>query len=144
MNNTIKIEERRENLLFFQASGWSMWPFLKGKDKLVVKKTDPDALKIGDLVLYGTAKQLICHRLVKKTKTNDQYILYARGDASWGRPEPIKQEELLGKVVGVVKKHKITYIDGKKQRLINRIILFSLPIFILVNKAYNFFLVKNE
>lgn len=142
MNDTIKMLEQVGNLLFFETRGFSMWPFLKGKDKLIVKRTSISELEVGDLVLYKPGNQLVCHRLVKKAKTNDKYTIYTRGDTSWGPAELIKEEKFLGKVIGVVKKNKVTYIDGLRQRFINRIILLILPLLILINKIYRFLFVK--
>ena len=127
---------------FFQDNGWSMWPFLRGKEKLIVKKISISDLRVGDLMLYKADKNLICHRLVKKTQDKNRYIIYARGDASLGLPDLVKEEMFLGKVIGVVKNNKIIYRDGPRQRFINRIILVILPLVNLMGRAYAFLFVR--
>lgn len=127
---------------FFQDSGWSMWPFLRGKEKLIVKKISTADLRLGDLMLYREDKNIICHRLVKKTRDKNKYIIYARGDASLGSPEPVKEDMLLGKVIGIVKNNKIIYHDGVRQRFINKIILLILPLINFMGKIHAFLFVK--
>lgn len=134
--------EQVENLLFLEAKGFSMWPFLKGKDKLIVKRILLSELEVGDLVLYKTDHQLVCHRLVEKAKFNDKYTVYTQGDASSGPPELIREEMILGKVIGVMKKNRITYIDGPRQRFMNRVILLTLPLLNLMLKIYRFLRMK--
>jgi hypothetical protein len=119
-----------------------MWPFLRGKEKLIIRKVSISDLKLGDLMLYKADKNVICHRLVKKARDKNRYIIYARGDASLGSPEPVKEEMFLGKVIGVVKNNKIIYYDGPKQRFINRIILVVLPLINFMGKVYAFLFVR--
>ncbi|MFC1674573.1 S24/S26 family peptidase [Candidatus Omnitrophota bacterium] len=142
MDQAIKVAEQAQDLSFFEARGFSMWPFLKERDKLLVKKTPLSRLEVGDLVLHRSNSSLVCHRLVRKSKSNGQCSIYTRGDASWSQPEAINQERVLGKVIGVMKENRIAYVDGVGQRLINRIILLILPLWRLVIKAYQFLFVR--
>jgi len=131
-----------EEIYFFQDKGLSMWPSLKGEEKLIVKKVPLSNLKIGDLLVYRSKEKIICHRLIKKVKDKNRYIIYARADASLGLPELVKEEMLLGKVIGILKNNKIIYVDKPIQRLINRIILLLSPLINFMGKVYTLFCIK--
>lgn len=105
-----------------------MRPFLKGREKLIVRKVAVSDLKLGDLILYKIDNQLVCHRLVKKSRTNNGYLIYSRGDASSGTPELIKEQLFLGKVVSIIKENKVINLEGIRQEFINRISVFFLPL----------------
>ncbi len=105
-----------------------MWPFLRGKEKLVVKRMPITDLKLGDLILYKANNQLVCHRLVKKAQAGDGYLIYSRGDVSFGPPEPVDERMFLGKVIGILKNNKITDLEGIRHQVFNRINLFFLPL----------------
>lgn len=112
-----------------------MWPFLKGKEKLMVRRIPISELKIGDLILYKANNQSVCHRLVKKSQTNNGYLIYARGDASFGSPELVNEQMFLGKVTGIIKNDKITSLEGIRQRVINRISSIISPLFNFIVKS---------
>ena len=47
-------------------SGYSMYPFLKPRDRLVIRKVPPYSLEVGDVVVVrDTDDRLVVHRLVK-------------------------------------------------------------------------------
>lgn len=106
-----------------------MWPSLKGKEKLIVRRMPVSNLKLGDLVLYKADNQLVCHRLVKKAKTNGGCLIFSRGDASFGSAEPVNERMFVGKVVGIIKNGKITNMEGVGREFINRISIISSPLF---------------
>lgn len=119
MNNT-------EDLLFFETSGFSMWPFMRQGEKLVIKKSPVDDLKLGDIILYQANNQLACHRLVKKNRD----FLYTRGDNSLSAPEVITREMFIGKVVGIIKNNRMINLASRRNRLINRLIVITAPLII--------------
>lgn len=135
--------EITENLLFIETKGVSMRPFLKGEEKLIVRRMPISDLKLGDLVLYKSDNQLVCHRLVKKVRNNDGYLIYSRGDVSFGPAELVKEEMFLGKVIGIIKNNKITNLEGVRQRVFNRISLIVPPLFnFIIKSLYQVFLKK--
>lgn len=109
-----------------------MRPFLKGSEKLIIRKVPMHDLKLGDLILYKDDNQLICHRLVKRTKNNGSYHIYSRGDASSGQAKLVDEQMFQGKVIGIMRGNKVTSLQGFRQNVINRINLILLPAFNLV------------
>ncbi len=124
-----------ENLLFIETKGFSMWPFLKGEEKLMVRRIPISELKLGDLILYKADNQSVCHRIVKKSQTNNGYLIYARGDASFGSAELVNEQMFLGKVIGIIKNDKITSLEGARQRVINRISSIISPLLNYIIKS---------
>ena len=120
--------KKSTDLSFFETTGFSMWPFLRGGEKLIVKRTATEDLKIGDIIIYRTKDPLACHRLIKKIKKEGKYIFYVRGDNSTSLPEPIAEEMFLGKVVSIVKDANVIALNRLKWRFINRVIVLVAPL----------------
>ncbi len=124
---TMKNKELAD-LSFFETTGFSMWPFLKAGEKLLIKKTPTENLKVGDIIIYRADNQLVCHRLIKKTKERERYLLYVRGDSSVSGPEPITEEMFLGKAISIIKNGKIITLHQMKGQFINRLIVLVAPL----------------
>lgn len=128
-----------EKLSLFETKGFSMWPFLRQGEKLIVKKAPMESLKVGDIILYQGDNQLVCHRLVKKVKNQDEYLFYSRGDNSNSSPELITKEKFLGKITGILRKNgKITNLMGRKQQFIHRFIVIFSPLIVKIIKPCYF------
>ena len=115
------------NLFFFEAAGFSMWPFIKQGDRLIVKKISIDSLRVGDVILYRSGDKLVCHRLVRKIKHKGKYLLYARGDNGLYASELVRDEMVNGKVTGVFRGNKIIDLTGRWRRFINYFIVLFGP-----------------
>jgi len=112
---------------FIESAGFSMWPFIKTGEKLIVRRIPLENFKIGDIVLYRESNQIVCHRLVKKIQ--GESLFYVRGDNSPFSSEPVIAQMLLGKAIGVLRKGKIISFAGHWQGFINQIIVFIGPYF---------------
>lgn len=101
-------------LIFFALpqSGWkaldvltgSMHPAIPRGSLVIIHRTDPAALKIGDIITYKSLQNnnvTITHRIVAKTTKNGAPYLITKGDANPG-PDP---EFVAGRVVGKVETH---------------------------------------
>ncbi len=136
------IEETGETL-FFDSTGFSMWPYLTGKEKLIIKKGSLSKIRLGDLVVYRAGEELICHRLVKFVKSEGGPFYFTKADASFGPPEALKKEQILGRVSCFIKNNRIYNLEGRWARTKNRLILLVLPLVNLVSDVYvNLFVKK--
>lgn len=124
----LKENQKPLNFIFIETEGFSMWPFLKPGERLVVKRISSEGLKIGDIILYQSNTQIVCHRLVKKVRNKEGYLLYARGDNNWRAGEWIDDKFLIGKVVYVLRKRRIINLGGKSVNFINRAIVLFGPL----------------
>jgi len=95
-----------------RATGKSMVPFLNGEEVLTLKKVPASSLRRGDLIFfrdrYGSP---ILHRIIRKKKSGDKVYLETKGDALIAFDEPVRADDVLGKVCGIEKK-----ISGQKMR----------------------------
>ncbi len=114
------------NLFLFETAGFSMWPFLKDGEKVIVKRTSIRDLKVGDIILYRADNKTICHRLIRKVIQGKIQIFYVRADNS-AQIEPVTQDMFLGKVTAIIKNKNIINLCTKRQQFINHLIVIVAP-----------------
>ena len=122
---------------FFLVKGFSMWPFLKDGQKVLVNKIAPPEFRCGDLVLYRVADKLICHRLLRREKKDGNWLFYCRGDASVAGGDQISEKMIEGKVAAVVSGEKAVNLETRWQRLwAMGILLLLAPLLAFLNEIY--------
>jgi signal peptidase I len=103
----------------FSAPGHSMYPTIMANETIVVEPINPETVKPGDIILYRTNGRLVAHRVVGINMSTDNTSLpllkastqfntfsqhksfILRGDASATCDEPVKYDQILGKVISV-------------------------------------------
>lgn len=93
------MDTHRRKLFFFKTSGYSMWPFLRPGQKLLVKACSWDSVRIGDVLAYHKSGVVVCHRLVGRNVAGQELLV--RGDSSYGQPERIPARLVIGRVISV-------------------------------------------
>ena len=103
-------KSRRDIVL--RVEGTSMMPLLKRGDRVVLKAADAEQLRRGELIAYRDEGNIIVHRLIRKKKVDDQWLLCQKGDnlAGWSW---IGGDQLIGKAV--------RYDDGEKYHTMARL-----------------------
>ncbi|NOS76358.1 MAG: S26 family signal peptidase [Nitrospira sp.] len=86
-----------QHLQIPRVASWSMYPTLCKGDRLELGPAEP--LHVGDLVVFRKPFGLVCHRLVAR----QAQVLFTKGDANSGAPEPVMLRDVLGIVVAVVR-----------------------------------------
>ena len=97
----------------FQAKGWSMRPFIRDGDFIIVSPIENSSNKTGDVVFcITTENKVMVHRVIKKYKKDkdNRIMMFIKGDASFSSPEKVEMQNVLGKVVVVER-------NGRKKRL---------------------------
>lgn len=112
MQAKTKSNTDKHNLLLFKTTGFSMWPFLKSGEQILVKKVSAENLKIGDIMLYRVNDRMICHRLVRKVSKEGEYLFYTQGDTSLKIDNPVSEKALIGRVEVILKKNHILNLSG--------------------------------
>lgn len=115
-------------LTFFETTGFSMWPFIRAGEKLIIKKTPIKDLKLGDIILFTDGKAKVCHRLIKKIRCNGKYILYTRGDNLKRSTDPVTEEMYIGKAIVRIKANNKIVAIGKIQQFFNRLMVPAAPL----------------
>jgi hypothetical protein len=94
---------RRGTMLRVRVSGRSMKPFLKGEEILTIRSVASSSLRKGDLIFFKSREGCpVVHRIVKKGKNGNEGITFqTKGDALTVPDEPVRDEDILGKVCRV-------------------------------------------
>lgn len=92
------------NVYIFQVATGSMTPEYKIGDIIVVKKTSPSSIKVGDDVTYlGAADSvkdlIITHRVIETRVLNNKHYFTTKGIANEVEDPEINEDNLYGKVV---------------------------------------------
>jgi signal peptidase I len=119
-----------EDFLYFKISGLSMWPLCRPGDSLLIDKVTLQNLRLGDIIVYRSRGQLICHRLLRKIWHSGKYKLRVRGDCSISRGEIVTEEQFLGRASAIVRDGGIISLLGFRKR-INLALAVISPLFIL-------------
>lgn len=97
--------------------GYSMVPYLLNRrDKIILENASGKQLRVGDVVLIETSKEVpeyLLHRIVKITEAG--YI--ARGDGNEQEDEVVTEGQILGKAVSIVRKGRQYSCDGLTSRI---------------------------
>jgi hypothetical protein len=91
---------RSSGHLRLQVTGWSMLPTVFPEDTLVIKSAAAAEVSEGDIVLFRRDCRLFAHRVLARPG-HDQLV--TRGDAMPYTDSPIGKQELLGRVVYMIR-----------------------------------------
>lgn len=102
--------------LRFKAAGFSMYPFIKDKDVLMISSLDSLVVGLGRVVsfIHPQTQRLIVHRVVGRKK--DFYLI--KGDNSFSLDGSIPKENILGYVSRVERNNKVLRFGLGKERFI--------------------------
>ena len=115
-------------MFFIEATGFSMWPFLRPGDGLICRQTPCNMLKTGDIIVYRDKDLKISHRIRGKMITKEGCMLYTRGDNASGPCDVIAGADIEGKVVAVTRGGKTKFYDSLLGAAANKAALFSAPL----------------
>jgi hypothetical protein len=94
---------RSSGKLRLKVGGWSMLPSVFPGDTLLVERSESSAVVEGDIVLFSRGRRLFAHRVVERSSSAE---LVTRGDAMPSRDPLVGSEEMLGKVVLILRNGK--------------------------------------
>lgn len=89
-----------------EGVGWSMYPYIKNGDLLVVDVT-PESIDIGDVIVYKYKGELIGHRVMEILPNG--YIVKGDNNPS---PDPlvVSDDMIIGEVENVISNDILKYI----------------------------------
>lgn len=107
------------NSIRFQAKGWSMRPFIRDEDFIVVNPVKGSSIRKGDVVFYSNAEnKIMVHRIIRKYKKNEKITALIKADASFGSPEKVDIHNVLGKVVAIERNGHEKRLDRKSYQIL--------------------------
>jgi signal peptidase I len=118
------------------VGGYSMFPYLQNGDEVLIKKEPINNLKVGDIIVFRSAKKLIAHRIITFRKTNSHTNIITKGDSLIFFDKPINEELYIGKITDYIRKNKSISIITPKRLLLNKFMIvisvISIPFFIIL------------
>ena len=118
----------RETSIRFRAKGFSMRPFIQDGDLIAVSPLRNSPVRVGDVVLYKAADdQAIVHRVIRKTIKGSGMVFFIKGDATFGQPEEVDTERILGRVVAIERNRREKKLDTKLYRIISLLFAWLSP-----------------
>lgn len=89
----------REEFVLLEGIGDDMEPSITNGEKLLLEKTDPSDICIGDVIVFQS-NILIAHRVIEKIQFGSRHYFFTRGDTCRFLDLPVSEEKVMGKVVG--------------------------------------------
>lgn len=103
------------DIFLFRADGGSMWPFIRGGDRLLCRSGVLP--RVGELALYRNNGRVICHR-VTGIQEGQSPIFKLRGDFSGGPEEPVEAARITGVVIEILRGGRAINAGRTKGRLL--------------------------
>jgi signal peptidase len=103
--------------LRFAANGWSMLPALWPGDTLVIEPIRGSQVRAGEIVLVGRKGRLCAHRVVGTAASAGSRQWITQGDANPAPDPPVTENELLGRVVYLVRAGRLLPAPAKLSTL---------------------------
>lgn len=99
-----------------RVKGNSMYPVIRDDDLVLVRETEPELLRRGNIIVYyhDERGEYLIHRLVRK---GDDGILYLRGDGYNLSVELTMTSSVIGKAVGFVRQNRFNPLSRPKELL---------------------------
>ncbi len=121
--------EHGEGTLYFDVAGQSMWPFLRGVERVVVRPVKIADLRRGDLVVFRRDGRVVCHRFAGVIRRHGQDFLSARPDTTWRPVDFFDAANLFGRVVGIASSQRLRPWTGFGARLADIFFYWCGPFF---------------
>ncbi len=130
-------ELAKGEVLAFRARGRSMLPLYRSGTLFLIQRTEPTALRIGDLVLCKYGDDVRLHRLLGRTEDNPPK-LFTKGDWLSEVDAPWTQDCVQGRAIAVQFRGRFISLQGALQNrmkpLSATLSLFSAPLLSAMRK----------
>lgn len=97
--------------------GASMLPWVRPGDIVMIRKSNTESLRCGQLVLFRRNNSLFVHRVVNKAGALEAAQFFVKGDAHPTSDGLMEQGELLGRVMWLYRKGRRIDLDARGQRV---------------------------
>ena len=93
---------RSSERLRLKVTGWSMLPSIWPGDTLLIERAEGGSVGEGEIILFRWERRLFAHRIVRSDKSD----ILTRGDSMAAPDSPVDRDEVLGKVVSIIRNGK--------------------------------------
>jgi signal peptidase len=132
----LKSKIHSDGYLDLPANGNSMFPLIQKGDICRFILTDPSQLKKGDILLFHfQSGQLVAHRYIYTSESNNLPFFHLKGDSNLGFDKPIQDEQIIGILAFIQRGKKKIGVNEFSASLWRRLIL-SFPILSEIVRRY--------
>jgi len=112
-------------IIRIRADGYSMFPAIKAGYFIYIEPVTD--LYPGDVIAWKREKGFVVHRLVKVVNEENQVYFITRGDSCANEDQPVKKNQIAGKVINIestsgrkrtIEKKKLSKFDYIYNRLL--------------------------
>ena len=118
------------------SNGYSMWPCIRPKDKLLISAVPFSSVQINDIIAFQRQNHIVVHRVVEILDSENGNELRTIGDSNSVDDEPIDLSNFIGKVSEVNGIIVQSVAPSPFKRRIYRFVIWSLN---LVLRGIRFF-----
>lgn len=121
---------QRRGWAFLKISGKSMFPWIRPRDLVLLRRASVAAISRGDVIVFAKNVTLCMHRvlLLTRASTEDaQPVLITKGDAVADRDDPVLATEVLGKVEFVYRRNREIRISTGWRRYLGKLLALASP-----------------
>lgn len=123
---------RSQRSVFICVVGRSMWPSIRPRDIVFVRRAEMDHVSPGQIVAFARENRVIIHRVLSRAQKSSRHgrgvILLTKGDALDGVDFPVSGEEFLGKVTRIHRGRRHIDLESVMHRSIGRIVALVSPL----------------
>ena len=100
----------------FLVSGVSMEPYLQAGDVVIVGRSSPEDIHVGDVILFQNQSRQVVHRVIEVQETRGGLEFVTQGDANNRPDDPVAVEDVAGKAI--VRIPKIGWLSLQLKRIV--------------------------
>lgn len=120
----------RGNTVRFRAGGTSMVPIIRGEEVITVEPVVPSDIRPGEIILCRLERGVTAHRVLQVNRQSvppsnrsrgEALEFKLRGDASSSCDEPVRQQQILGRVAAVERGGRAINLTGRRAQVLQRL-----------------------
>ena len=91
-NDTVIAILAKGSSVKLRTSGYSMFPFIRKNDVLIISPIKNSKLKRGDIIAFTIKSELVAHRIIKFEK----HLIITKGDGNMHFDQPLTTDQIFG------------------------------------------------
>lgn len=129
---------QKDGYIILPSMGNSMYPLIQQGNLCRFVSCRLGELKKGEVVLYySKTGQIIAHRFVEMKSMNDMNYYYLKGDTNLGFDAPIKEHQIIGKLVSIQKGDRNVRSGGIALDLWGKLLIAIPALSVILRKYLN-------
>ena len=107
-----------------KTSGLSMGHTVHNGEWILVQRTDPKQIRVGDIILYRIPATFVAHRVVRRWRDQGELFFQTKGDGHFACDSPMRGTDVIARVVGVCGVAGVLRFDSLRGRALSKLLLW--------------------